>query len=271
MAQPVNQKLLLVDGLNVVRRVYEANPAEDSPEKAQGAVRSSLASFRRALMEHRPTHVLAPFDYGGRTFRQDIYEQYRSSRKPMPLELREVLPELFANLHDIGIPTISVPGVEADDVVATVFRLWAKADKGPAVVVSTDKDMSVLISEGAQIRDHFLPEWRDEAWVLKKFGVPSALVHDFLSLMGDKSDDIPGVNKVGAKTAAKWLLEYKSLENLLANADAIPGKVGENLRAEVDLARLSKRLVSFKTDLSLGLTWNMLRYTPGVPYVPAKA
>ena len=255
------QSLLLIDGLNILRRVYEAIQAEDSPEKAQGAMRSALASFRRALDEHKPTYALAPFDFGGRTWRHELYDAYREKRKPMPQELREVIPQFRDTLEDrLGLKTISVEGVEADDVIATVHGCWcAHGRTGRAVVMSTDKDLAALLAQGALIRDHFTPEWRDEAWVLKKFGVRPDQLQDCLALIGDSSDDIPGVEKVGVKTAAGWLATYGTLENLLANANDIKGKLGERLRQQADIARLSKRLVEFRTDMALGLTWRMLQ------------
>lgn len=257
------EHLVLIDGLNIVRRVYEANPAPDSAEKAQNAVRNSLSSFRRVLEEHQPTHVLAPFDFGGPTWRHALYSDYRKKRKPMPAELREVLPDLYEKLHAMGIPTISIPGVEADDVLATVFGHWDM--RGKATVVSTDKDLAVLVAKGAGVRDHFNMEWRDEAWILNKFGVASHLLHDLLSLTGDSSDDIPGVDKLGTKTAAKLLNLYGSLDGVLANADKVTGVVGNNLRASIELVQLARQLVSFKTDMQLGLTWRALRYPAGQP------
>ena len=258
--EPGSGHLLLIDGLNVVRRVYEANPAPDSPDKAQAAVRSSLGSFRRALEEHKPTHILAPFDFGGPTWRHELYPDYRKKRKPMPQELRDVLPALYERLHEMGVPTISVPGVEADDVLATAFYRWDTAKRGPVTVLSTDKDLTALAADGARVRDHFNLVWRDETWIVEKFGVGPALLHDLLALSGDSSDDIPGVPGVATKTAAKLLNAHGTLDSVLAAAETVKGKLGENLRASLDLVRLARKLVSFKTDLSLGLTWNSLRY-----------
>lgn len=254
------QTLLLIDGLNIVRRCYEANPADDSPEKAQATVRSSLGSFKRALTEHKPDYALAAFDFGGPTWRHELYPAYREKRKPMPQVLRDVLPQFKEQLKEqTGMCCLTVPGVEADDVLATAFYAWSKTGRGPATVMSTDKDLAALIADGARVRDHFTPEWREEAWVQKKFGVPARLLHDVLALMGDDVDGVPGVDKVGAKTAAAWLLEHGSLENLLAAAGAIKGKAGERLREQADRARISRQLVAFKTDIQLGLTWSMCR------------
>ena len=256
---PTEQTFLLIDGLNIVRRVYEANLAPDSADKAQGAVRSSLASFKRALFEHKPDYALAAFDHGGNTWRHDLYALYRQKRKPMPQVLRDVIPQLREQLADIGLLSLSIPGVEADDTMAAAFFTWSKLGRGPATVMSTDKDMAYLVAFGARVRDHFKLEWRDEAWIQAKFGVPAALLQDLLALTGDSSDDIPGVVDVGAKTAAGWLNQHGSLENVLLAADTIKGKRGDNLRAGIDMARLSRQLVAFKTDMPLGINLSSLR------------
>lgn len=258
------QRLLLIDGLNIVRRIYEANPQPDSREKVEGAVKSSIGSFKRALNEIAPTHVLAAFDYGGETWRHRLYPAYRANRKPMPQALRDALPDLYEQLADrLGVAIVSIPDVEADDVIATCFLRWASAKTGPAVVMSTDKDLAWLMTKGALIRDHFTPEWRNAEWVERKFGIPPSLILDFLALMGDHVDGVPGLEGVGKLTAAKWLRAYGSLDGVLENADTIKGKVGERLRDNMDTVRLSRQLVSFKTDIQCGLTWNALRYGAG--------
>jgi DNA polymerase-1 len=254
-------RLLLIDGLNIVRRCYEANPAPDSANKAKDAARSAFGSFKRALRENTPTHALAAFDYGGPTWRHALYARYREGRKPMPEELRAELPAFKARLTDeLGLAVACVPNVEADDVIGTVFTRWMACKAAPAVVVSTDKDLCTLIAQGALVRDHFKPEWRDAAWVQAKFGVGPELLGDLLALMGDSVDDIPGVDGVGAKTAAKLLNEYGSLEALLAGASSIKGKLGERLVEQAGNARLSRQLVALDTAVEVGVTWNGLRY-----------
>jgi len=252
--------LLLIDGLNVVRRVYEANPSEDSDGKALGAVRASLSTFRRILDENSPSHVLAPFDFGGPTWRHALYQPYRQDRKPMPIFLRNALPLLFEKLKALGVTTIQIVGVEADDVLAAAFLRWNVHERGPATIISTDKDIAALVSQGARVRDPFQNIWHDEAWSLKKFGVGTAQIQDLLALAGDSTDGIPGVKGVANKTAARLLNTYGSLQAVLDQAATVPGKVGENLRSSVELIHLARQLVSFKTDISLGLTWNALRY-----------
>ena len=258
-------RLLAIDGLNIVRRCYEANPAVDSPEKARGALTSAFSSFERALEEHNPTHVLAAFDFGGHTWRHDLYASYRQKRTPMPEELREVIPAFRERLtRDLGMPVACVPNVEADDVIGTVVTRWISTKKAPVVVISTDKDLATLMAQGALIRDHFKREWRGADWVMATFGVAPELLADLLALMGDSTDDIPGVEKVGVKTAAKLLNEYGSLENVLSNAGSIKGKLGLKLVEQADMARLSRKLVALDTAVPLGVTWNSLRYTPPV-------
>lgn len=252
--------LLLIDGLNIVRRVYEANPADDSVEKAERAMRNSLSSFRRALEEHRPTHVLAPFDYGGHTWRHDIYPAYRQKRKPMPQVLRDALPAFYDQLGELGVTTLCLPGVEADDVIATAFYRWDLPRRGPVTVMSTDKDLGKLAADGARIRDHFAPAWLDEAFFLKKFGVTPALLHDLLAIAGDSSDDVPGVPGIAFGKGAKLLNEFGSLDGVIAGAASVKGKMGESLRASIELMQIARQLVAFKTDISLGVTWNSLRY-----------
>jgi DNA polymerase-1 len=178
----------------------------------------------------------------------------------MPDELREVVPGFRERLtRDLGIPIACVPNVEADDVIGTVVTRWLTTKQAPVVVLSTDKDLATLMAQGALIRDHFKREWRDAAWVQAKFGVAPELLADLLALTGDSTDDIPGVEKVGVKTAAKLLNEYGSLETLLDNAGSIKGKLGQKLVEQADMARLSRKLVALDTAVRLGVTWNSLR------------
>lgn len=253
-------KLLAIDGLNIVRRVYEANPDPDSPEKAELALRNSFSSFRRLLDTHRPTHVLPAFDFGGRTWRHELYPQYRQSRTPMPAPLKERLPDFYEMLTHLGLRVVSVEGVEADDVIGTAVMRWLGEGRGDVVISSTDKDLHVLIEHGALLWDHFKGEWHDRDWVVKRFGVPPEMLTDLLAIAGDASDDIPGIEKVGQKTAAKLLNSYKTLEGVMAGAGILLDTLGKRLRAGRDKAFLSRELVKLKTDVQLGITWKMLQY-----------
>ena len=253
-------KLLAIDGLNIVRRVYEASPEPDSDLKASIALRHAFSSFRKLLETHAPTHVLAAFDYGGQTWRHALYPRYREHRAPMPAVLREALPEFQTRLQTAGVPVAMLPEVEADDVVATCVMRWLKENRGEAIVATTDKDLHVLIAHGALVWDHFKNEWHDDAWVRNKFGVAPELLHDLLALMGDATDGVPGVSKIGMKTAARLLNAYGGLDAVMAGAGILKTPLGERLRAERDILYLSRQLVELKTDMRLGVTWNMLAY-----------
>ena len=253
-------KLLAIDGLNIVRRVYEASPEPDSDLKAGIALRHAFSSFRNVLEAHAPTHVLAAFDHGGDTWRHALYPRYREHRDPMPAVLREALPEFQARLQAAGVPVVVAPGVEADDVLATCVMRWLSENRGEAIVATTDKDLHVLIAHGALVWDHFKNEWHDDAWVRNKFGVAPELLHDLLALMGDATDGVPGVSKIGMKTAARLLNAYGSLDAVMAGAGILKTPLGERLRAERDILYLSRQLVELKTDVRLGVTWKMLAY-----------
>lgn len=253
-------KLLAIDGLNIVRRVYEASPEPDSHEKAETALRNALSSFRKLLATHAPTHVLPAFDFGGPTWRHAIYPRYREQRAPMPSFLREALPAFHDKLAAEGLHVLMLPDVEADDVIGTGVLRWLAEGKGEAIVASTDKDLHGLIAHGALVWDHFKGEWHDDAWVRNKFGVAPELMVDLLALMGDVTDGVPGVSKIGMKTAAKLLNAYGDIDAVMAGAGILKTPVGERLRAERDMLYLSRQLVALKTDVRLGVTWNMLAF-----------
>jgi len=251
-------KLLLVDAMNVIRRIYEAIPSEDSPEKAQACVTSSLSSMRRALDLHHASHVCVVFDHGAKNWRHELYDKYKANRKPMPEHLRNVLPTIKDELSKIGIRCFDIEGFEADDVIAALSQKWTSDNRGFVVILSTDKDFYSIMSDQIVIYDHFKSEWRDEAYVIDKFGVKPSQMADFLALTGDTSDNIPGVEKIGKKTAAELLRIHGNLDRIIGNSDKVSGQVGANLRKGIEMAKLSRQLVLFKTDMHLGLTWRML-------------
>jgi len=253
-------RLLAIDGLNIVRRVYEASPEPDSDLKADIALRHALSSFRHLINGHEPSHVLPAFDFGGRTWRHDLYEGYREGRAPMPEPLRAALPGFYASLEKIGLLPVSLPGVEADDVIGTAVMRWLSEGRGDAVVASTDKDLHCLIAHGALVWDHFKSEWHDTAWVENKWGVPPEQLPDLLALMGDATDSIPGVSRVGQKTAARLLRTYGTLDAIMAGAGILKDTLGETLRKERDVLYLSRQLVQLKTDVKVGVSWNMLAW-----------
>lgn len=253
-------RLLAIDGLNIVRRVYEASPEPDSDLKAEIALRHALSSFRTLINDHAPTHVLPAFDFGGPTWRHALYQGYREGRAPMPQVLRDALPAFYDTLATFGLKTVCVPEVEADDVIGTTVLRWLAEGRGAAVVATTDKDLHCLIAQGALVWDHFKSEWHDHAWVEKKWGVPPEQLPDLLALMGDATDSIPGVTKVGLKTAARLLRTYGDLDAIMAGAGILKDTLGETLRKEREMLYLSRQLVQLKTDVRVGVSWNMLAW-----------
>ena len=256
-------KLLAIDGLNIVRRIYEASAEPDSPDKADTALRFAMLAFHKLMHEHQPSHVVAAFDYGGPTWRHRLFPQYRAHRQPMPDALRSSLPTLFADLEKFHIKVLSLPDVEADDVIGTVILRWLAEGRGEAVVVSTDKDLHVLIQHGALVWDHFKGEWHDALWVQNKFGVTPQQLEQLLALMGDATDGIPGVRKVGLKTAARLLQAYGDIDGIMAGAGILKNTLGENLRKDAAQLAVSRQLVKLKADVQLGITWKTLAVPAG--------
>lgn len=251
-------KLLAIDGLNILRRVYEANAEPDPAIKAETALRHALSSFRKLLSVQQPSHAVALFDGAGPTWRHALHAGYRAGHDPAPQELQQRLPDFQAQLRALPLAVVSVPAVEADDAIATVVMRWLQEERGEAVIASTDRDLLGLIAHGALVWDHFRGEWHDRDWVEARFGVAPELLPALLALVGDKADGVPGVSKVGAKTAARLLQNYGSLEGVLSGAGILMNPLGERLRKERANLELSQQLVALKTDVRLGVTWNML-------------
>jgi DNA polymerase-1 len=258
-------KLLAIDGLGLVRRVYQANPDPDSADKVEQALRNCQLSFRKLLKNHEPSHAVAVFDHGGHTWRHDILPAYRSKREPIPQALNDALPAFQERLRETGLAVLAVPGVEPKDAIATVTLRWLREERGESVVASVDRDLHILIAAGARLWDHFKNEWHDGAWVDKKFGIDPAQMTDLVALMGDADDGIPGVEKVGIKTAARLLRSYGDLEGVMAGAGILLDPMGERLRRDRDAAFLSRRLAELKTDVQLGVTWKLLARDVAAP------
>lgn len=268
--------LLVIDGNYLVRTIFEAQGDVRLDQRVKDTLRSAASSLHRALSHHRPTHAMAVFDYGGPTWRHDLYPGYKSARTPIPHELAEGIKRFMALLPErMGVKTISLPIVEADDVIGTLVTKWQNRGLGPSTVLTRDKDMLQLLTTGARIYEHFRGEVRDASYVGQKFGVLPEQIGDLLALMGDASDSIPGVPGIGAKTGASLLREHQTLEGILAAAagGAIPGAVGAKLNENAAIARLSRRLVHLECDLSLGITWSELRLSreASTEHVPTPA
>ena len=243
--------LLLVDGSSYLYRAFHALPdLRNSAGEPTGAIRGVLSMLRRLEAEYAAEYRACVFDAKGKTFRDDWYPEYKSHRPPMPDDLRAQIEPLHQAVQAEGWPLLSVEGVEADDVIGTLTR--QAAERGWQVVISTgDKDLTQLVRPGVRWVNTMSEEVLDEAGVTAKFGVPPERIVDYLALVGDTVDNVPGVEKCGPKTAVKWLTEYGTLDELVANADKVGGKVGENLRRHLDFLPLGRRLVTVATDVEL--------------------
>ena len=266
MSDPA-KTLVLVDGSSFLYRAFNAlPPLTNSRGEPTGAV-LGVANMLRKLQTHHPeAHFAVVFDAPGRTFRDELYEHYKSHRPPMPDDLRAQIAPLHELVRALGLPLLMESGVEADDVIGT---LATRADAlGYRVVISTgDKDMAQLVNERITLENSMFNTQMDRQGVIAKFGVPPECIVDWLTLVGDTSDNIPGVPKVGEKTATKWLTQYGSLDQLIERAGEIDGKVGESLRASLEQIPLSRQLATIRCDLELPVTPEQLATTPPDPTV----
>ena len=247
--------LLLVDGSSYLYRAFHAmpdlraNPADPS-SPATGAIRGMVNMLQKLRKDHRADYAACVFDAKGKTFRDDMYPAYKATRSPMPPDLRSQIEPVHEVVSLMGWPVLTVPGVEADDVIGTLACM--ASTQGIEVIISSgDKDLSQLVDEHITVIDTMNNKRRDLAGVEAEFGVPPRLMVDYQALVGDTVDNVPGVPKCGPKTAVKWLLEYGSLDNLVAHAADIKGLVGDNLRASLDWLPQSKALVTIKKDCDL--------------------
>lgn len=251
MNTPASQQLILVDGSSYLYRAFHALPElRNTAGEDTGAIRGVLSMLRRLLDEHAPTHFAVVFDAPGKTFRDELYPAYKANRPGMPDALRGQVQPLKDMIVAMGLPLIEEPGVEADDVIGTLTRRAEAA--GWDVLISTgDKDLAQLVNERVTLLNTMSGVRMDTSGVQEKFGVPPAAFVDYLALVGDSSDNIPGIPGVGPKTAAKWLAAYGDLDSLVAAADQIKGKVGERLRDHLDQLPLARQLATICCDLSL--------------------
>ncbi|WP_304304652.1 5'-3' exonuclease H3TH domain-containing protein, partial [Pseudacidovorax intermedius] len=247
--------LLLVDGSSYLYRAFHAMPdlravPGDPNSPATGAIRGMINMMQALRREVRADYAACVFDAPGKTFRDDWYPEYKAHRAPMPDDLRTQIPPIHQVVRLLGWPVLCVPDVEADDVIGTLAR--TAAGQGIEVIVSSgDKDLSQLVDEHVTIIDTMSGKRRDVAGVTAEFGVPPSLMVDYQTLVGDTVDNVPGVDKVGPKTAAKWLTQYGSLDGLIAHAAEIKGQAGENLRRALDWLPQGRRLVTIRTDCDL--------------------
>ena len=243
--------LYLVDGSSYLYRAYHALPnLTNSRGEPTGALLGVANMLKRLLNEADPEYVAVVFDARGPTFRHEMYPEYKANRPPMPSELRRQVETILEFTKMLGLPLLQVEGVEADDVIGTLAVEAEKA--GMDCVISTgDKDMAQLVSEHTTLTNTMTNTDMDREGVKEKFDVSPEQIVDFLALTGDKSDNIPGVEKCGPKTAAKWLGKWGSLAQVIEHADEVGGKIGENLRAALDQLPLSRDLATIRRDLDM--------------------
>jgi len=249
--------LLLVDGSSYLYRAFHAMPdLRNSQNEPTGAIQGVLNMLRRLHKDYPSDYSACVFDARGKTFRDDIYAEYKANRASMPDDLRLQIEPLHEAIKAMGWPLIVESGVEADDVIGALAKQAER--EGIRTIISTgDKDISQLVNEHITVvntmRDAFrrTDDVLDIAGVENKFGIPPSLMVDYLVLIGDTSDNVPGVEKVGPKTAVKWLKEYGSLDNIVANADKITGKVGENLRAALGWLPTARELITIRCDVGI--------------------
>ncbi|MDX2425328.1 MAG: DNA polymerase I [Cycloclasticus sp.] len=243
--------LVLVDGSSYLFRAYHALPLlTNSKGEYTNAILGVTNMLKKLVATYPEAYFGVIFDAPGKTFRNDLYPEYKANRASMPEELREQIKPLHALIKAMGLPLVMEVGVEADDVIGTLAQQAQAA--GLKVIISTgDKDIAQLVTDKISLINTMNNQWLDQQGVIDKFGVPAERIIDYLALMGDTSDNIPGVPKVGPKTAAKWLNEFGSLDELISRADEVKGKVGESLREHIDAIPLSKDLVTIRCDVPL--------------------
>ncbi len=260
MSRP--KPLVLVDGSSYLYRAFHAMPAlSNAAGQPTGAIYGVVNMLRKLLKDYQPEYMAVVFDAKGKTFRDALFEDYKAHRPPMPEALEAQIEPLLEVIRAMGIPVLMEPGVEADDVIATLARMAAEA--GWDVVISSgDKDLAQLVDEHVVVVDTMSGRVLDRAGVEAKFGVPPERIVDWLALVGDSADNIPGIPGVGPKTAAKWLRQYGDLDALVAHAEEIKGKIGEKLRAHLDRLELSRALATVRRDVPLSVSLEALRLQP---------
>ncbi|MCB1665371.1 MAG: DNA polymerase I [Pseudomonadales bacterium] len=257
---PQSIDLILVDGSSYLFRAFHAlPPLITSRQLHTGAIKGVINMIRSLVKTYPDSRIAVVFDAKGKTFRNDIYDQYKAHRPPMPDELRSQIQPIHDIIRAMGLPLLVVAGVEADDVIGTLAT--QAHERGIRTLISTgDKDLAQLVTPDVTLLNTMTNESLDPDGVTLKFGLPPERIVEYLALMGDKADNIPGVPGVGPKTAVKWLQEYGSLEGLLANVDKVSGKIGERLRENIDQLWLSHKLATIKRDVALDVEIDQLRH-----------
>lgn len=244
-------RLVLIDGSSYLYRAFHALPPLSNAQGEPTGALFGVVNMLRSTLKERPAYVAFVVDAPGKTFRDDLYDQYKANRPPMPDELRSQVEPMCRIVEALGISILRIPGVEADDVIGTLALQGVAQDL--KVTISTgDKDFAQLVRPGIELVNTMTGSRMDsDAAVMEKFGVRADQIIDLLALMGDAVDNVPGVEKCGPKTAAKWLAEYQHLDGVMAAAPAMKGKIGENLRAALERLPLNRELVTIRTDVEL--------------------
>jgi len=242
---------VLVDGSSYLFRAYHAlPPLNNSKGQPTGAIKGVVNMIQRLQLDYPDSKVIVVFDAKGKNFRHDMYADYKANRPPMPDDLRSQIQPIHDIIAALGLPLLVIPDVEADDVIGTLAK-QATDGKHDVVISTGDKDMAQLVTEHVTLMNTMTNTYMDEAGVVEKFGVKPEQIIDYLALVGDSVDNIPGVPKCGPKTAVKWLTAYNSLNGVMDNADKVGGKIGENLRNSLEMLPLSYDLATIKCDISL--------------------
>ena len=254
-------KLVLIDGSSYLYRAFHALPPLTASDGTPTGALLGIVNMLKSSLKENAEYIAFVLDAPGPTFRDALYPQYKANRAAMPDDLRAQVEPMMAIVQALGLPVIRVPGVEADDVIGTL-AVQAAQDGIDVVISTSDKDFAQLVNDRIHLTNTMTGSLTDAARVKDKFGVRPGQIIDYLALMGDAVDNVKGVEKCGPKTAAKWLAEYGTLENVMASADKISGKIGENLRAALPILPLNRTLVTIKTDVPLATPYNRLLQLP---------
>ncbi|MDV2078761.1 DNA polymerase I [Marinobacter xestospongiae] len=260
MSQQQTPPVVLIDGSSYLFRAFHAlPPLTTSKGQPTGAIKGVISMIRRLDQDFPGSRVVVVFDAKGKTFRHDLYAEYKANRPPMPEDLASQIEPIHQIIRAMGLPLLIVPDVEADDVIGTLAH--EATSKGIDVVISTgDKDMAQLVSDHVTLINTMTDTRMDRDGVVDKFGVGPERIIDYLALVGDSVDNIPGVTKCGPKTAVKWLQSYGDLDQLMARADEVKGKIGDNLRDALEQLPLSRELATIKTDVELDFGLEALKH-----------
>lgn len=259
MSDQILPQLLVIDALGILRRSLELSPNPDE-DQLESALANTHRSIRRLLANYAPSHVICAFETAGTGWRTDLWPEYQSTWSLIPEMARSRIDTWRKDLDASGVPSIAVIGVEVRDMIATVASQWMTRVDGELTIVSNDKFLLPLLGSGCKIWDIVSESARDDAWVMVRYGVTPDRLPQLVALMGDQSHQIPGVDGVGVKTAAKLLNAYGSLDAVMTGAGILQDRIGAQLRKGRDLIAVSEQLASLRNAVHLGLTWSRLKY-----------